>query len=172
MAEPLAFDSDCTHDEGSPEILGPTPPRPKHLARNSARRLEPEFDSILFGSGTSRSSAGKSSTRSAYRSPSVSETNDQSDSGLSSSKSPGTDLTNLVLAELQESNQHLKVLTSRMDCIEKRLKSLEDSDHHDADDEGDGPSKPKKRKRKHSGPSKEIRVSCQCASIHMGICKK
>ena len=66
----------------------------------------------------------------------------------------------LILAELRESNQHMKTLTSRINDIDKRVQSLED----DADDEnnineGSKQMKSKKRKRKMDGPSKDVRVS-------------
>ncbi len=57
-------------------------------------------------------------------------------------------MTAQVLAELQESNRHLKDLANRMDHIEKRLQSLEADSDHDADDEGDGHPKQKKSSRR------------------------
>lgn len=68
-----------------------------------------------------------------------------------------------IIAQLEDSNKHMKELTKQMKDIDKRVQTLE---QEDADDEGDGgldQKKAKKRKRKANGPSKDVRVgTCTC----------
>lgn len=70
-----------------------------------------------------------------------------------------------IIAQLQDSNKHMKELTKQMKDIDKRVQTLE---QEDADDEGDGgldKKKAKKRKCKANGPSKDVRVGRWHANI-------
>lgn len=196
MALPLAEISETDFStDGSPNIIGPTPP--KRHASNSKRRLDfgvlrdpghvmSSTPKASAGSksnattitstsntrlGTARGSRSSGGTATVFQpaSPSSSMSSfSVNNSGLSSSGASSP--LEMILAELHESNKHLKVLSYRMEDMDKRLKSLEDGD---ADDEGDGSTKQehcKKRKRKLCAPSKDIRVGSSCMFVYMCQC--
>ena len=180
---PLFVPNSENEGEDSPDIFGVTPPR-KRRAANCKRSLD--FDNLLGPDRTStpvsnsislyaaaRSKAatshrlkaqvlgelgqnGKDVTTAAHHSSVTSD----SDSGISRGKQASPDSLQLILAELCESNQHMKKLTNRIDDIDKHVQNLEDVD---ADDEGEGggtskEKKSRKRKQKIDGPSKDVRV--------------
>ena len=145
---------------GSPNIIGPSPPK-RARQSSSVRRLNFSDSSFVTSTPLSNGRANPIKDKSRVPTRSPEPWVETHDSGISGASSTSGSSMELLLSELRKSNGHLKDLTNRMDCLDKRMKSLEDGS--DADDEGcahsDGTQRKKQKKRKRTGPSKEIRVS-------------